>query len=119
MCRYLLNAPPKPEDNAHRLRLMFGNGMRPQIWSEFVKRFNIKRVSEFYGSSEGNANIGKIQRSNTESVSNISIFKFILFNLCTFVVILQLSFTLSMFNFQIIRCICVVNLKLMQMILLF
>ncbi|CAD1478003.1 unnamed protein product, partial [Heterotrigona itama] len=62
MCRYLLNAPPKPEDNAHRLRVMFGNGMRPQIWSEFVKRFNIKRVSEFYGSSEGNANIGKLIR---------------------------------------------------------
>ncbi|KAK9295155.1 hypothetical protein QLX08_010436 [Tetragonisca angustula] len=60
MCRYLLNAPPKPEDNAHRLRLMFGNGMRPQIWSEFVKRFNIKRVSEFYGSSEGNANIANL-----------------------------------------------------------
>lgn len=57
MCRYLLSAPPKPEDTAHRLRLMFGNGMRPQIWNEFVKRFNIKRVSEFYGSSEGNANI--------------------------------------------------------------
>ncbi|KOC62939.1 Long-chain fatty acid transport protein 4 [Habropoda laboriosa] len=57
MCRYLLNAPSRPEDNAHRLRLMFGNGMRPQIWNEFVKRFNIKRVSEFYGSSEGNANI--------------------------------------------------------------
>ncbi|XP_076224108.1 long-chain fatty acid transport protein 4 isoform X2 [Nomia melanderi] len=57
MCRYLLNAPPRVEDNAHRLRLMFGNGMRPQIWSEFVKRFNINRVTEFYGSSEGNANI--------------------------------------------------------------
>lgn len=64
MCRYLLNAPPKPEDNAHRLRLMFGNGMRPQIWGEFVKRFNIKRISEFYGSSEGNANIGNIQYFN-------------------------------------------------------
>lgn len=61
MCRYLLSAPPKPEDTAHRLRLMFGNGMRPQIWNEFVKRFNIKRVSEFYGSSEGNANICKIR----------------------------------------------------------
>ncbi|KZC12231.1 PREDICTED: long-chain fatty acid transport protein 4-like [Dufourea novaeangliae] len=57
MCRYLLNAPHRPEDTAHRLRLMFGNGMRPQIWSEFVKRFNINRITEFYGSSEGNANI--------------------------------------------------------------
>lgn len=60
MCRYLLNAPPKPEDNAHKLRLMFGNGMRSQIWSEFVTRFNINRVAEFYGSSEGNANIANL-----------------------------------------------------------
>lgn len=60
MCRYLLNAPPKPQDRAHRLRLMFGNGMRPQIWDQFVTRFNIKRVAEFYGSSEGNANIANL-----------------------------------------------------------
>ncbi|XP_017886848.1 long-chain fatty acid transport protein 4-like [Ceratina calcarata] len=60
MCRYLLNAPPKSEDSAHRLRLMFGNGMRPQIWNDFVNRFNIKRVAEVYGSSEGNANIANL-----------------------------------------------------------
>ncbi|XP_076753912.1 long-chain fatty acid transport protein 4 [Xylocopa sonorina] len=60
MCRYLLNAPPKPEDSAHRLRLMFGNGMKPQIWSEFVKRFNVTLIAEFYGSSEGNANIANL-----------------------------------------------------------
>ncbi|XP_076231493.1 long-chain fatty acid transport protein 4 [Calliopsis andreniformis] len=57
MCRYLLNVPSRPQDNAHRIRLMFGNGMRPQIWSDFVKRFKIKLICEFYGSSEGNANI--------------------------------------------------------------
>ncbi|XP_054014802.1 long-chain fatty acid transport protein 4-like [Hylaeus anthracinus] len=57
MCRYLLNAPPRPTDSAHCLRIMFGNGMRPQIWSDFVKRFKVGRITEFYGSSEGNANI--------------------------------------------------------------
>ncbi|XP_043252289.1 long-chain fatty acid transport protein 4-like [Colletes gigas] len=57
MCRYLLNSPPRPEDTAHSLRLMFGNGMRPQIWSDFAERFKINRITEFYGSSEGNANI--------------------------------------------------------------
>ena len=60
MCRYLLNAPSRPQDSAHCLRLMFGNGMRPQIWNEFVERFNIKLVCEFYGSSEGNANIANL-----------------------------------------------------------
>lgn len=34
-----------------------GNGLRPKIWTEFVERFNIKQVGEFYGSTEGNANV--------------------------------------------------------------
>lgn len=38
---------------------MFGNGLRPQIWTEFVKRFNVKIISEFYGATEGNCNISK------------------------------------------------------------
>ncbi|XP_076636944.1 fatty acid transport protein 1 [Colletes latitarsis] len=57
MCRYILAVPPKPEDKKHNIRLMFGNGLRPQIWPEFVERFNIPRVAEFYGATEGNANI--------------------------------------------------------------
>ncbi|XP_011494911.1 PREDICTED: long-chain fatty acid transport protein 4-like [Ceratosolen solmsi marchali] len=57
MCRYLLSAPPRPEDRTHSVRLMVGNGMRPQIWRNFVNRFKIEQVNEVYGSSEGNANI--------------------------------------------------------------
>ncbi|XP_066596387.1 long-chain fatty acid transport protein 4-like [Prorops nasuta] len=57
MCRYLLSAPPRPEDSNHTVRLMVGNGMRPAIWQEFVDRFKIEQVTEVYGSSEGNANI--------------------------------------------------------------
>ncbi|XP_034934353.1 long-chain fatty acid transport protein 4-like [Chelonus insularis] len=57
MCRYLLSAPPRPEDSKHPVRLMVGNGMRPQIWQQFVDRFKIAQVTEVYGSSEGNANI--------------------------------------------------------------
>ena len=59
MCRYILAVPPKPEDKQHKLRVIYGNGLRPQIWTEFVKRFNIPRVGEFYGATEGNANISK------------------------------------------------------------
>lgn len=57
MCRYILAVPPKPEDKKHNIRLIFGNGLRPQIWPEFVERFNIRKVCEFYGATEGNANI--------------------------------------------------------------
>jgi fatty-acyl-CoA synthase len=55
ICRYLLNQPPKPTDRAHKVRLIAGNGLRPEIWDEFTRRFGIARVCEFYASSEGNA----------------------------------------------------------------
>jgi fatty-acyl-CoA synthase len=55
VCRYLLNQPAKPTDRSHKVRLIAGNGLRPEIWEEFTKRFGIKRVCEFYASSEGNA----------------------------------------------------------------
>lgn len=59
MCRYVLASPPKLEDRDHKIRLIFGNGLRPQIWKEFVERFDIPQVAEFYGATEGNANIGR------------------------------------------------------------
>lgn len=57
MARYILATPPSENDRKHRVRLVFGNGLRPQIWPQFVERFNIKKVGEFYGATEGNANI--------------------------------------------------------------
>lgn len=54
VCRYLLNQPPKPTDRAHKVRVIAGNGLRPEIWDEFTGRFGIKRVCEFYAASEGN-----------------------------------------------------------------
>ncbi|XP_022191701.1 long-chain fatty acid transport protein 4 [Nilaparvata lugens] len=60
MCRYILATPPKAQDKEHQLRMIFGNGLRPQIWKEFVDRFNIPKVAEFYGATEGNANIANI-----------------------------------------------------------
>lgn len=55
ICRYLLNQPPKPTDRAHKVRVICGNGLRPEIWDEFAERFGIPRICEFYGASEGNA----------------------------------------------------------------
>lgn len=66
LCRYLLNQPPKPTDRAHKVRVIVGNGLRPDIWEEFTQRFGIKRVVEFYAASEGNTafiNIFNIPRS--------------------------------------------------------
>ncbi|MFT4201660.1 long-chain-acyl-CoA synthetase [Gordonia sp. (in: high G+C Gram-positive bacteria)] len=54
LCRYLLAQPPKPSDRAHRVRVAVGNGLRPDIWDEFVERFAIPRVVEFYSASESN-----------------------------------------------------------------
>ena len=54
VCRYLLNQPEKDTDRTHRVRVIGGNGLRPEIWDEFTARFNIPRVFEFYGASEGN-----------------------------------------------------------------
>ena len=39
ICRYLINSPPCPEENTHQVRLMFGNGLRPDIWTQFVSRW--------------------------------------------------------------------------------
>lgn len=54
ICGYLLNQPPKPTDRKHKVRVIVGNGLRPAIWDQFTERFNIPRVCEFYGASEGN-----------------------------------------------------------------
>ncbi|KAG6449644.1 hypothetical protein O3G_MSEX006145 [Manduca sexta] len=57
ICRYLLSVPPGPNDRAHKVKVIFGNGLRPQIWQEFVARFGVKKVLEFYGATEGNSNL--------------------------------------------------------------
>lgn len=54
ICRYLLNQPAKPTDRAHKVRVICGNGLRPEIWDDFAHRFGIGRICEFYASSEGN-----------------------------------------------------------------
>lgn len=51
--RYLLAAPPSPLDRKHNVRVMFGNGLRPDVWEKFRERFGIDTVSEFFNSTEG------------------------------------------------------------------
>lgn len=54
LCRYLVNAPPNPNETRHKLRLACGNGLRPDIWEEFKTRFRIPLILEFYAATEGN-----------------------------------------------------------------
>ena len=54
LCRYLDNTPTRPDDHDSPLATMMGNGLRPDVWLRFKKRFGIKRITEFYGASEGN-----------------------------------------------------------------
>ncbi len=54
LCRYLCNTPRADDDHRNPLTRMMGNGLRPDVWMEFKERFGIKRISEFYGASEGN-----------------------------------------------------------------
>ena len=60
LCRYLAEVPAKPEDRAHRVTKMVGNGMRPNIWGSFKQRFGIDEVYELYASSEGNIGFSNI-----------------------------------------------------------
>lgn len=51
--RYLLAAPPSPLDRGHKVRCMYGNGLRPDVWDRFRERFDVPEVAEFFNSTEG------------------------------------------------------------------
>ncbi|KAK7082496.1 hypothetical protein SK128_013204 [Halocaridina rubra] len=57
LCRYLLNTPSVPEETQHKVKVMFGNGVRAQNWEHFTSRFKMPFIAEFYGATEGIANI--------------------------------------------------------------
>jgi acyl-CoA synthetase (AMP-forming)/AMP-acid ligase II len=58
--RYLLGVKPEIDpvtgedlDKKHKIRVAFGNGLRPDIWNRFKERFNIPTIAEFYAATEG------------------------------------------------------------------
>src|SRR5206468_3451222 len=57
LCRYLVNQPPTDAETRHKIRLAFGNGLRPDIWPVMKQRFRIPEILEFYGSTEGNVSM--------------------------------------------------------------
>lgn len=56
ICRFLLSAPPQPEDRQHTLRTMVGAGLAPEVWEQWVQRFGPMDIFEGWGSTEANAN---------------------------------------------------------------
>lgn len=52
LCRYLVASPEKPDDRRHRVRVAIGNGLRPDVWGPFQKRFGIPMIREFYTATE-------------------------------------------------------------------
>lgn len=57
ICRYLLAQPKSPSEAHHQVRVAIGNGLRLSVWEEFVQRFRIQRVGEFYGATECNCSL--------------------------------------------------------------
>jgi acyl-CoA synthetase (AMP-forming)/AMP-acid ligase II len=53
LCRYLYQAPVRPDDADNPLQMILGNGMRAEYWPDFQKRFAIDRIIEVYGATEG------------------------------------------------------------------
>lgn len=60
ICRYLLNAPERPDDGQHSLRILMGAGLNTDVWERFQRRFGVDRIIEGWGSTEANAGITNV-----------------------------------------------------------
>lgn len=86
LCRYLLNQPEHPKERAHNIRVGIGNGLRSDIWQQFVDRFQVNKLLEVYGSTEGNiflmnidgkiGAVGRIPKYLEKQFGDIRILKF-------------------------------------------
>ncbi|MDZ7785253.1 MAG: long-chain-acyl-CoA synthetase [Halioglobus sp.] len=74
LCRYLLNTPEAADDHRNPITRVMGNGLRPDVWHQFKRRFGIERVAEFYGASEGNVGfVNLLNRDCTVGTTTIPI----------------------------------------------
>ena len=64
LLRYLMSSEEEHDDSHTTLTTAMGNGLRPDIWDQFKKRFGVDRVTEFYGASEGNVAFANILNKN-------------------------------------------------------
>ncbi|XP_067839359.1 long-chain fatty acid transport protein 6 [Heptranchias perlo] len=71
LCRYLCNQPKTEGEKNHKVRMAVGNGIRTDVWKEFLERFGNIKMCEFYGATEGNVffmnytgKLGAVGRTN-------------------------------------------------------
>ncbi|XP_060617983.2 long-chain fatty acid transport protein 6 [Anolis sagrei] len=71
LCRYLCKQPVKEGERNHKVRIAVGNGVRTDVWKEFLHRFGNIKMCEFYGATEGNicfmnhtGKVGSVGRTN-------------------------------------------------------
>lgn len=57
ICRYLAHQPARPDDRAHRLRVMMGAGLGADVWRVFTERFGVERILEGWSSTEANTSL--------------------------------------------------------------
>lgn len=69
--RYLLAAPPQYDpitkeclDKKHNVKLVYGAGLRPDVWKAFQDRFGVETVVEFYGATEGTMGTWNVSRNS-------------------------------------------------------
>uniref|UniRef100_A0AC34RSE6 AMP-dependent synthetase/ligase domain-containing protein n=1 Tax=Panagrolaimus sp. JU765 TaxID=591449 RepID=A0AC34RSE6_9BILA len=77
--RYLLAQKSCPEERMHKVWFMFGSGFCDDTWSEFVRRFGVKIIGEFYGLPKGywyfKDGRGDIYRWRNENMSKTKVEK--------------------------------------------
>ncbi|XP_047412037.1 long-chain fatty acid transport protein 6 isoform X1 [Sciurus carolinensis] len=71
LCRYLCKQPKRKGEKDHQVRLAVGNGIRSDVWRQFLDRFGNIKMCELYGATEGNicfmnhtGKIGSVGRTN-------------------------------------------------------
>ncbi|KAL8646937.1 MAG: hypothetical protein Q9226_006645 [Calogaya cf. arnoldii] len=69
--RYLLAAPPQKDpttgedlDKRNKVRLAFGNGLRPDVWKRFQDRFGVEGIGEFYSATEATGGLWNFSRND-------------------------------------------------------
>ncbi|OAR04534.1 hypothetical protein LLEC1_02489, partial [Akanthomyces lecanii] len=69
--RYLLDAPAEHDpvtgeslDKKHNVKLIYGAGLRADVWPKFKDRFGIDTIVEFYGATEGVMGTWNISRNS-------------------------------------------------------
>ncbi len=79
LLRYLMQIPEQPEDHNSPLHTIMGNGLRPDLWDDFKKRYGIYRITELYGASEANfsfANILNKDRTIGLTATKVALIKY-------------------------------------------